>query len=124
MNVCVSFVPKLSVTTNFVEKAIYRTEKDDVTSKSIATVSQNFELRFAITVKEGDIVEMQEDPVAIIEQQKERMRPTTSQISTHRQVENQSKNWPQQWQLLWEEREWEIGSDESRECYHHDMPQR
>lgn len=66
----------------------------------MANVSPNFALRFTVTLKDGDVVEIQEDTSAIVEQQKEIRRPTMSHTITHRKAENQSKNGPQQLQQL------------------------
>lgn len=94
INPCVSFVPKASFSTNITEKVIYLSEKAYVKLKSIATVIPNYELRFHVTLKDGDVVEMQEDPGATIEDWKARYPPTMFQTSNHRTAEDQSKNGP------------------------------
>lgn len=70
------------------------TEKYDVKSKSIATVSQKFELKFPVNVKDGDVVQMPEDLTTTSEQKAVSKWQTMAQTIKQRQAEDQSQNWP------------------------------
>lgn len=61
------------------------TEKYDVKSKSIGTVRQKFKLQFPVTVKDGEVFQIQEDPAATFEQQTARKRLALSEnhVSNH-----------------------------------------
>lgn len=55
-------------------------------------MSKKLELRFYVTMNEGNVVGMPEDRGATIEQQKKKRRQTMSQNITPRQAESKLKN--------------------------------
>lgn len=60
----------------------------------IETVSQTFEWRLPVTLKGGDVIEVQEDTGATIEVHTERKRQTISQTINDRPVDDRFDNFP------------------------------
>lgn len=81
---------------SFEKLVIDITEKSDLESKSVETVSQNLELRFSVTfcliIAGQRRFQMQEDQSSTIELQTVKRHQTTSQTIINKPPDDQSKN--------------------------------